>query len=428
MSNIKKKKNDNVCIYIEPYTHVNIKGNDCLLYNTLTGDYLVYNNRNDITKLLKRMTSKDNLNALIESKDLPAEPGMAIFLAEAGKRNLIRWYDYEKSDKNLRKPVSPPSLLNLHRDRKKMLLDKERNTGRDIKQALNKINLYINNYTSKENGTNVFTQGYKQFPHPLWAKDYRELPLEDIKRLLEGLTEIAAFKLSVLGGDILQHTQWRELTAYLAPLKMKKEFFLYYREVTETSLRKINGDTANTALRLVVEPGFQKDKLLACREITAKSSMETTFQFTIINEKDAEKVVEIMEMPGFGNISVKPFYDGTNLDFFRENVFVTPADFSESVVSKKEIHARSVMNTNNYGEITVLNTGAVHADVTEKQLGTVAEAVESYLPAELLRSNGWFRVRKHAPPCKGCVFNHVCPPLSGYEKAMGRNNLCTIKE
>ncbi len=45
---------------------------------------------------------------------------------------------------------------------------------------------------------------------------------------------------------------------------------------------------------------------------------------------------------------------------------------------------------------------------------------------EMNCGKSWLRARKNAIPCKNCVYNSICPPVSNYEYVIGRNNLCTM--
>ncbi len=33
--------------------------------------------------------------------------------------------------------------------------------------------------------------------------------------------------------------------------------------------------------------------------------------------------------------------------------------------------------------------------------------------------------RQDVEPCKDCVFNSLCPPISNYEHVMGKHDLCS---
>lgn len=421
------EKGGALCLYIEPYVHVNIKKQNILLYNTLNGEQLVYRNRRDIAKLLERMISNKNLNAVIEKKDILEEEGMATFLKKSRSMRLINWYDYFKADKNHKKPVSIPPILNLHRDRKKMILDPERNLGEDIKQYLHKINIYINTYKRSDHNHSVFNGGYKQFLHPYSSEKYIELKVDKIQKLLEQVKEPGAFSITVLGGNIFEYDELEALTGYLDTLPVEKELGAFYRDINSDRLKSIEWEKLNKmSLRVFVEPNFRQDEMEMCVELMERFNITPAYQFSVENERDVDRLDEMTGLTGRSKFFVKPFYNGKNYHFFRQNVFIETADLSEPAVKKKDIYARSVMNPNNFGEITVLSNGDIYSNVNEKRIGNIDQRIHEVLLKELHNGKGWFKVRKHLTPCKGCVYNQICPPISNYEYALSRNNLCGI--
>ena len=45
---------------------------------------------------------------------------------------------------------------------------------------------------------------------------------------------------------------------------------------------------------------------------------------------------------------------------------------------------------------------------------------------EIRSGNSWRLVRKKIKICQDCLYNQLCPPLSNYEYAIGKNNLCHV--
>lgn len=400
-----------------------------MLYNTLTGEQLVYRNRKDIAKLLERMTCKKNLNAIIENKAILEKEGMAAFLKKAGRMRLIDWYDFIKENKSHKKPVSIPAILNIHRERRKMMLDPERNLGEDIKKYLHKVNIYINSYKRSDHNNLLFTRGYKQFLYPYSLGKYTELKINWLQTLLDQIKEVAAFNLTILGGNIFQYNQIEALTGYLETLPMKKEFAVFYRDVNRDRLSSIDWKKLDkTSLRVFVEPQFQQDEMERCFELIQRFNISATFQFPVETERDLDRLDEMTGLPEGSKFLVKPFYNGNNYRFFRKNVFIKTADLSDPPITKRDIYARSIMNSNMFGEITILSSGDIYSNVNENRIGTIDREIREVLVKEVHDGKGWFRIRKHLTPCKGCIYNQICPPISNYEYALSRNNLCTISE
>ena len=55
--------------------------------------------------------------------------------------------------------------------------------------------------------------------------------------------------------------------------------------------------------------------------------------------------------------------------------------------------------------------------------GHVADSASS---KEIHESKNWFRTRSKVKPCKSCIYNALCPPISNYEYYLKEYNLCNI--
>jgi len=45
---------------------------------------------------------------------------------------------------------------------------------------------------------------------------------------------------------------------------------------------------------------------------------------------------------------------------------------------------------------------------------------------ELENGISWNRTRKSVAPCRGCIYQFLCPPVSSYEIFMQRFNFCDV--
>lgn len=427
---------EKICLYIEPYAHINIKGGNCLLYNTLDGRMLVYENQPAIVQLLERMTNPRNLNAVVLEKTVLENESLRDFLAAAADIQLIKWYGYAKENADDKKPVSIPPLLNFHRDRGKMKLDPERDPGQDIIKYLCKLDVFINSYHINSHHTNshhagntydtpLFRDGYKQFPYPYSLPEAHELNVEDIKRLLAQVKDLELCSVSVLGGNIFLYSRLEELVELLSQLPLPKELGAFYKDISAEHMGRINWNSlTNTSIKVFVEPQPENDRLADCIEQLKQTGKPFSFQFVVRSEADADALEPYFDLLEPGQLSVKAFFDGGNFDFFKENIFIEPEDLNDAVISKRDIYARTVMNPNAFGHLTLLSCGTVYSNPNVKPVGTVQTDVKQLLLKELSDGNGWFKTRKNQEPCGGCIFHQVCPPLSNYEYVFARNNLC----
>ncbi len=88
---------------------------------------------------------------------------------------------------------------------------------------------------------------------------------------------------------------------------------------------------------------------------------------------------------------------------------------------------REAINSIYFGKLTVLADGRVYADLNAPSLGKLGrDSIYDILFKEMSGGSSWRRLRKNVMPCKGCHYEKLCPPLSNYQKVMGKNNLCHI--
>jgi pseudo-rSAM protein len=110
-------------------------------------------------------------------------------------------------------------------------------------------------------------------------------------------------------------------------------------------------------------------------------------------------------------------------------VFVDKEDLQEAKPTCREIYARQLVNPLHFGTLTVLSNGHIHANINVSRLGILNhDSIYEVVYKEMYRGNSWRRIRKRVEPCKRCTFEALCPPLSNYEYAFGRNNLCHIRD
>jgi len=125
------------------------------------------------------------------------------------------------------------------------------------------------------------------------------------------------------------------------------------------------------------------------------------------------------------NTQLIPIFNGDNLHFFEDNVFMGQEDFDNVFITKREIFSNQSINNNDFGKLTVLPDGSVYANVNMEKLGTVKDSPYSIVHKELTEGNSWLRIRD-MKPCCDCVYQWLCPSPSNYEPAIGKPNLCHI--
>ena len=152
-----------------------------------------------------------------------------------------------------------------------------------------------------------------------------------------------------------------------------------------------------------------------------------TFSFAIQNDDDFTRCQQIISQDHIENYALHPYYNHKNLQFFKDAVFFAKDDVLDAGPNQRDIFTRMAINPLNYGKVTVCSNGHIYANVNTPRLGKLGkDSLHDIVYKEITAGKSWRRTRKHVTPCKSCTFEFLCPPLSNYEYAIGRNNLCHI--
>jgi len=120
-----------------------------------------------------------------------------------------------------------------------------------------------------------------------------------------------------------------------------------------------------------------------------------------------------------------PIFNGNNIDFFEKNVFIDEDDLYDQSLSMQDIFRRKTMNEFYFGNTTIMFDGNVYNNIFLKSIGNINSC---YNLIQLLsnndKNNSWFLTRDKITPCNKCIYRYLCPPISNYEFAINRFNLC----
>ena len=146
--------------------------------------------------------------------------------------------------------------------------------------------------------------------------------------------------------------------------------------------------------------------------------------FIVTNTSELEHALSFRSV--LDNMEIHPAYTGDNIEFFKDNVFTTKENLFSLHLTKRELFARKEINTNFFGKITVLPDGNIYSNLQEKPLGTIKDSLYEMLYKELTGGFAWMLTRDKKEPCAQCRFKFLCPPISNYEFAIGKFNLCHL--
>lgn len=424
----KRKAGEQFWFYIDTYVHISIKKDSLLLYNSLTGKALEYSGESEenrqIMNLVKKMRSPKNLQViLLKKKDLD-DPVISQLVADVRRHFMGDLLDASFS---YGKPFQPMPILTIRKDVKYQKKEDIRSVGENMMSYLTEVFLYING-DCRQN-CHICIGAYKQFPCCTAAKSRNgELDILKIKELFGELAGSALTRLNILGGNIFNHTQLDELLETVNSVPAEKNIHAHYLNVLEAGeqlkmLKRLKPGTAT--LKTLVTVPIDEEKLKTVQDMVRECGIQPSFVFIIQDENEFEKAEAVISALNIADCEFQPFYNEADPDFFKENVFTDKEEILESKPELKDIYTNSLVNSLNFGRLTILSNGSIYANVNASRLGVLGrDSIYDVLYKEMFHGKSWRRVRKNVAPCKSCTFEALCPPLTNYTHAVGRNNLC----
>lgn len=153
--------------------------------------------------------------------------------------------------------------------------------------------------------------------------------------------------------------------------------------------------------------------------------------FIIKDENDYKIAEDVIGQYNIINYKLVPVLqnDLNEMTFFRNNVFITFFELSNTKLSKQNIFCNQVINSNYWGKLFVTPERKVYANLNSKALGTINDDLMCLIRTEMKDDmSDWKCTREKVVPCNDCIYRFLCPPPSNYEFILNRFNLCTIKE
>jgi uncharacterized protein len=424
-ANMKFSNENDYWFFIDTYVHIKIKKDSLLLYNSLTGKALQYFKEEKILKLVKRMLLPKNQQVALLKKDFLQDPVISQLVSKVRSHFMG---DIVATANSKGKPIQMMPVVTVEKDVKFLKRHPDYSIGDNVLSYLTEIFLYINNECDQK--CHICSSAYKQFTCCTVKK--KNPPIFDMKRIKEILeqTKSASIKrLNILGGDIFKFPSLEELKQMSEVYSREIIFHTHFLNLFEKdgSLKDQLKLFANHSNSLKVYVTFPKkqERFKIALDFFRKEDVNHQFIFIVQDEGEFQEAESIISFFNIKQVNYRPFYNGNNLEFFRENIFVDEKEVLMSKPSLKHIYRNSLVNPSNFGRLTILSNGHIYANVNASRLGVWGkESIYDVLYKEINHGKSWRRIRKNLEPCKRCTFEALCPPLSNYTYAIGRNNLC----
>jgi len=302
----------------------------------------------------------------------------------------------------------------------------QRSIGEDIMAYLSDLWLYVNGNCTQD--CSICRDAYRQFNFCTSSREKNlELSIADIKRIVEELPPGIPQNIHILGGNILSYAHLVNLLE-LIPADCRTSLYIHYLNADRHKEKIQHISKHNITLELLFSFPLIKEKAYRAIQALKEPGIDFRFSFSIRNTGEFEEANELIQLNPEIGATFHPLFDGTNIDFFSENIFVKAEEIERIKPSLKEVHSRGIVNPNYFGNLIIRPDGRVYADVNAPSLGKIQEnSIFDILVKEVESGTSWRKVRKNVLPCKSCVFEKLCPPISNYNTAVGRFDLCSIR-
>jgi len=412
--------------YIDSFVHISIKNNDVLFYNPYTGKLLEFpgsENNGIVLKRTRQLLSPRNLRVIrLTAKDL-REPALYRFV------RAVREYfmgDLLDTSFSTSKPFQMPPRVKIQREVKYLKSDEYRSVGENVMDYLAEITIYLNDACRQQ--CQMCSQFYRQVVCCTSKQPaVHSLDITSLKKLFNEIKGCNLTDLNITGGDILTYPYWSDLESLLNWTNHRKIFYVHYLNIVEhfNRLDRLKGD--NQRLKIPVTFPLDEETFKKAWESVSRLKIDATFVFIIQDNEEYNRVEELLSRFPLASPVFLPFYNGKNLDFFEENFFIDREDIEENKPSLRDIYINSTVNADNFGKIILLADGSIYANLHASTLGNLREnSLYDCIFKEMKEGRSWRKIRENVLPCKQCDFEKLCPPISNYNIAIGKYDLCHI--
>jgi len=416
---------DNRWLVIEPYVRIIRRNGSVLLYNTINHAVLEFHHTPEIDRIAEKLL--EPVNGLVIPLDKPIlnHPEIIRFIHE-----LRTSYSGDLFEPGWAsgKPVNlfPDPFI------KYGLFNPE--TGLppsveeiDPKNYLQEVTLILN--TAPSDHSDHLQMAFRQFGYPA-AHSAPPLQMEKsfLLRIFSDINRQAPAMIHLSGNNILGHPDFQEINKVLKSNPYPRKYHISSTNLDPHSIIQLVSQPRTTLA--IYFPELPESAWLQSHLNLLSSPVlrnRTEHYFVIRNEQELQKSVQMTNFFDIPGLFFKPLYTGENMQFFKDQVFSTREEILAGKPDQQQIFSRISVNEMDFGKFTVFPDGTVFANLSDIPLGDYNRMdLRQLIHAELSSGVSWKRTRASVEPCRGCLYQFLCPPVSSYELVMNRFHFCTV--
>ncbi|MBN1594694.1 TIGR04150 pseudo-rSAM protein [candidate division FCPU426 bacterium] len=402
---------------LEPYVHAACKQGQILLYNPLNGQWRIYIlSEGTAFHLLGRLLAPENMRVLEITGSEYASPACQRVISELRGSFMG---DCIPAAASQGKPVQLPPRPYIDADIRRAPQPLE-----NCRQNLRELVLYLHS------GCRLSCSGcqaaYRQFTCCTKLPNSAVLSLDRLGGLLAELSSYPLERLHLLGGNLLEYPEWDKLPKVLANRPWQVIMYFHPEHICLDPAKLASLAGLKPEVRLVVFETDSSERLAAAVMLLKQLHLSWKVQWVVASREQAQIAQQAGARLGFCP-QLLPFYDGSNIPFFQECVFLGQEDITGSRPQPKTIYANMLLNQLAFGRLTILPDGQVYSSLHAPSLGRLGvDGLHVFIERELKNGRSWLTTRASVAPCQDCVWAALCPPITEYEHVLGRHNLCRV--
>lgn len=389
------------------------KKEDCCVYNSINHELFCFRCVNEIRELIDELLQLNSLYTVSIKNEQFLIPEVHSWIEGLLS---IECAELILDDGINERPVSLKPRLKIRDDVNYYNFNHEISNDVGIINNLHRLIFHIN-------GSNWGNDMYaKQTIFPTTSQ--LELDVNSVCRFINSHGYPSFLSDISLIGCVWQYAEYANLLTILKTLDIPISIYCTEKDMIENVDKAMKENNKNTLLHTLISNYDVIDDTFV-NYFSENKNMY--YDFIVGSEKEYENAMLLIEQYQLEQSSIIPVYNGSNLSFFENNVYISKIDLQSISLSKQEIFAHQVINSNLFGILTILPDGDIFSDTSKSSIGTIEEIIYTIVSREILEGNSWLSIRNQEPCCD-CVYQYLCPPLSTYETAIGQYNLCHIKK
>ncbi len=418
-----KKVEKKFWMLIPSYCYISVKETNVLFYNTISFKSFFYNDAK-IADLTRKLVNNQNSYCVIISHQEKSDVSIKKLIEDLQNAHMIDLIDFEHIHS---KPyhLMPNAFFEKTFITEKVDIIGEGEATFDLPGLIKSINIQLTG-NCRLTCTHC-QQYYKQIPHCHKTKHSNDLNIDLMKSIIDQVDGLGIAEITFSGGDIFSYEYFDALWNYLKVINKKIVFKVNSKQLKFGFEEWFLSASENFEFEIVFSEIKNKEEFKKIIPCLNKKINNVKFEFLVADEVSGKIVDEVVEYFPEINYKIIPFFNGKNIRFFEDYVFLNQEDLNEIKVTMREILVSREINKLYFGKLFLLSNGDLFSNLNFNPIGNVLTTSLGHLIKKELfnKTSSWYLTRS-SERCRCCVYENVCPPISNYEIITDRETACLV--